>query len=303
MGRKHYDPGEALFSVKKISDREIQRTLGETLRRLRKCARISQDQLAQVLNLHQTAVCRIEAGSQNLEPWHLQQLAEIFGVPVSSLLAGQVNYWQVATKYGQKPPFPEKYRDQAHTKVREMLPLLTYVRAARGGDYLFKVIDELEVDLVFLSSPDQPVSTILYLDILRSLIKEGLLANRAVLKKIVAEARSEGVQGFLHPIYATQENVLNLMKSLVLNAHHYESNFTYKMESESKDCLEVSATPAAFLNKLGFKDELIGDYICEYRKEFYTQFPKYIGAKLLDVKETQCSFRGADSCVYELRFK
>lgn len=75
--------------IEKIKDR-----IGPVIHRMRKCAGVSQTELADILSLHQTAVCRIEQGSpQRLSVMELYVLSQFFGVKMENLIQGDVNYW------------------------------------------------------------------------------------------------------------------------------------------------------------------------------------------------------------------
>lgn len=69
--------------IKKGCEERMLASLGETVKRLRKCAHISQMDTADILALHQTAVCRVELGLQSLQPWQLQKICELYdlGLP------------------------------------------------------------------------------------------------------------------------------------------------------------------------------------------------------------------------------
>ncbi len=287
--------------LKKGQDEKMLQNLGETVKRLRKCAHISQEQIAETLSLHQTAVCRVELGLQSLQPWHLQKLAELYDIRVTSLLSGQINYWQVAQRFNQPPPFPPRYLELAFSKVRELLPLLQFMAAQKGQAYTRRLLEELSLDLVYLRGPDQPMGVNCTLDLLRRSVKTGTLTDRT-LKNLVDETRSESVQGFLHSLYQTQSSAMSLVKSLILNAHHYESNFVYTMDDDKgQDGIVLTVKPAEHMKFLPYKDETLGDILCRYKREYLTQFPLYIGAKPMRLEETECHFHGAAQCVYKIR--
>ena len=284
--------------LKKGQDEKMLEILGETVKRLRKCAHISQERIAEVLILHQTAVCRVELGLQSLQPWHLQKLADLYDVRVTALLSGQINYWQVAERFGQTPPFPKRYLELVFGKVRQLLPMLQFMQQQKGQAVTKRVLTELDLDMNYLRGPDQPIGVNCSLDIMRQLIKLGILNDRT-LKALVDETRTESVQGFLHSLYQTQSSPINLLKTFILNSHHYESNFIYEIEDEPKHTgIVLTVKPAEHMKFVTYKDEGLGDVQCRYKREYLMQFPKYIGAKPAQLEEKECLFHGAEKCVY-----
>lgn len=286
--------------LKKNDEDKVLESLGETVKRLRKCARVSQQELANLLGLHQTAVCRVESGMQSLQPWHLQKLSEIFDVRVTAILSGQINFWQIAERFGQRPPFPSRYLQHAHSRVRELLPLLQFATTVKGKSFVNKTLDKLGLDPVYIQGPDQPIGVDANLDLLRHLIKAGVVSTKN-LHDLVNHTRSEKVQGFLDVIYRTQSGSLNLLKTLILNAHHYESNFKYEMREEKGDSLVLSIKPAEHMAEIQYKDEQLGDFLCHYKQEYLTQFPLYIGAKPAQLQESECHFHGSGQCIYTIK--
>ena len=287
--------------LKKGQDEKILEALGETVKRLRKCAHISQERIAEILGLHQTAVCRVELGQQSLQPWHLQQLSELYDVRVSDFLSGQINFWHTAERFGQKPPFPERYQEMVFSKVRELLPILQFVTTQKGRAYAQRVLRDidLELDLNYLRGPDQPMGVNCHLDLMRHSIKTGVLTDHT-LKLVVDETRTEAVQGFLHPLYQTQSSPFNLLKTFVLNSHHYESNFVHTLLEDGKEELVLSVKPTEHMANVKYKDADLGDVLCRYKREYLSQLPVYIGAKPVRVLEKDCHFHGAAQCVYTI---
>ncbi len=301
-GRKKDNRKLPVGPLKKGQDLKILATLGETVKRLRKCAHISQERIADVLGLHQTAVCRVELGQQSLQPWHLQQLSELYNIRVGELLSGQINFWQVAERFGQKPPFSDRYRELAHSKVRELLPLLQFFDTQKGRAYVQRLLREVDLalDFDYLRGPDQPIGVNCYLDLLRHSLKLGML-DEGNLQLMVEETRTEAVQGFLHSLYQTQATPMNLLKTYLLNSHHYDSNFDYSILESGSDAVVLAVKPTEHMAKVSYKDAELGDFLCRYKREYLSQLPAYIGGKPLRVQEKECHFHGAAQCVYTIQ--
>lgn len=66
--------------------KQITATLGENLRAFRLARRISQEELADICNLHRTYIGSVERGERNVTLSTLEVLAQAVGVSVPSLL-------------------------------------------------------------------------------------------------------------------------------------------------------------------------------------------------------------------------
>jgi transcriptional regulator with XRE-family HTH domain len=65
---------------------DLQRTLGQNLRRYRQSCGLSQEAFADVLDLHRTYVGGLERGERNLTLRSIERLAEILDIPPLDLL-------------------------------------------------------------------------------------------------------------------------------------------------------------------------------------------------------------------------
>ncbi len=279
---------------------KIRKQLGQTIYNLRKTTRVSQTKLGEVLSLHQTAICRIEQGTQNLTPSELYLLSQFFDVKIDSLLVGDIDYWIVAERFSQTPPFPERYRIYPYSKLREVLPVLEYIKNTHGVSNMNKILGKMNLNATFLINPDQKVGAYCHLDILKDLIQKGLL-NTQNLDKVISYTRTMSVQGFLHNTYIAQTSSLNLLFAWILNLPHYETNFKYDvLECNKQDSCTIAVTPADHMKDVSYKDDILGDFLCQYRKKYFMELPRYIGKPPLQLVEKECHFHGHPQCVYEL---
>ena len=66
--------------------RELQRSLGQTIRDLRKNRGYSQETFAQAVGLHRTYISDIERGERNVSLHNLVRIANTLELPLSQLL-------------------------------------------------------------------------------------------------------------------------------------------------------------------------------------------------------------------------
>lgn len=278
----------------------FEKTVGETLHLLRKCAKVSQVELGTILSLHQSAISRIESGQQNLSPYELWLISQHFGVSIDDLIAGTVNYWAVAEKFGQRPPFPPRYREHPYSKVREVLPLLLFINKTKSHDYTNKLLTKLGLNNLLFVNPDQTIGSQVFLDLFHHSVETGIL-SRKNFSKLIEFTRADNVHGFLDRIYKVQTSSIGLLQTWALNSAHYESNFHYEIQHLDHDHFDLSVTPNKHMKILPYRDEKLGDLLCEYRKEFLTNFPRYIDQRPVKIVEDQCQYRGYEKCVYKIQ--
>lgn len=288
------------FSAAKRGHDNLQEVLGKTVRFMRKTGRISQVEFGKLLDVHQTAVCRIEKGSQSLTPEQLSIISKYFSVSVDSLLAGEVNYLRIAEQFGGAPPLPERYRSLAFSKMREPRPLLQFAHEARGNSFARKLLTSIGLEEVLFLNLDLPISVNCNLDMARKLIETGTL-TKEMFPRLVEQTRTEASQGFLHKIYSTQENPISLMQAWIINAHHYESNFKYAIEGLNSNAIDLTITPNAHMADVRYKDETLGSFLCDYKKAYFHSFPALIGQAPLTIEEKECHFHGHAKCVYSMK--
>ena len=97
------------------------RALGETIRLLRKKSKLNQTELAEAVGIHQTAVSQWEKGRTAPDVLSLRRISELFGLPMESILRGDV----------EMEPNPEWYsavKDEVKRRRRRM-PILGSVQA------------------------------------------------------------------------------------------------------------------------------------------------------------------------------
>lgn len=273
--------------------------LGDTLHYLRKTAKISQEEMGKLLGIHQTAVCRVEKGLQSLTPEQLFVLTKHFDVKLDSLLDGRIDYWKIAERFGRKPLLPKRYTEFPFSKNRELLPLLKFAAVLKSEEYASEMLISLGLKQALLKDPDMPIGVNVALDLFTYLLKDGSLSKKT-FKTLINQTRLEETQGFLHPIYQTQEGSLALVQTWTLNAHHYDSNFKYEIEEVDSKHITLTITPAIHMRQVQYKTDVLGDVLCEYKKRYFEQFPAYINEKPLKLEETSCHFHGNAKCVYKL---
>ena len=82
---------------------DIKVIIGKNITKLRKKHNLTQNQLAEKLNYSDNAVSRWERGEVSPSIETLEQIAQVFNVPIANLLAEDA--WEITTKYNKKQAY------------------------------------------------------------------------------------------------------------------------------------------------------------------------------------------------------
>lgn len=266
---------------------------------MRKCAKLSQTEVGDLLKLHQTAIHRIESGEQNILIHDLHSFADFFGVKIDNILSTRINYWELAKRFNQDVPLPTRYRTLVHSRVREVMPLLSFVRKNFDPVVFEKLMSTHGLEEFYFENPTAQLGTLCNLDLLHYSLKEGLLTEKN-FPQLIQETRSTATVEDLETTFRAQKFSVPLLQSLILNAPLYEQNFEYTIQELQKNSLTVSIHPRDHMIEMPYKDAVLGDFLCRYKKQMFSEFPKLIDHRSCKVEETECHFHGSSQCVYKI---
>lgn len=102
---KTQQPGRATMSAPKEIDR---RALATRLKEAREYLELSQDEVAQVLNVQRSAISLIEAGQRKVDAIELQKLAELYQRPIGYFTGEE----------GAPAPIPESVQHLARAAAK-----------------------------------------------------------------------------------------------------------------------------------------------------------------------------------------
>jgi hypothetical protein len=192
--------------------------------------------------------------------------------------------------------------DFHHTsKVRSVLPFIQYFTAQLGEGKFDKFCEENSIDPDFFRVLDNQLNITFTLDLITTLMKKGVL-KRTDLQKLVQPISTPLIHGNLHEDYDQMTGPLELVQCLIQNKEKYETNFKYQLEEKDNRSLVVSVAPNPVLTQFDYKNELLGDFLCQYKQQYFKRFASYKAAgELATIEEKQCHFHGHERCIYEIR--
>jgi len=279
------------------------------MRTARKRVGLSQVEVAAHLGISQGALSKLEHGY--LVPTAPQWFGfcELTSISPDCLVQG---YLETTLKNETIPDFEKsgyrmnpKYLSRTGTKVRALLPWIQWIQNAIGEPKLEELYDHLGVDPDIWIDYDYSFSLELALDLFRTVTDLGILDVDSLegFNRMLIAPRNHGS---LAKIYLKEENPSDRLERLIRNAIHYEKNFHYTLETKStpraKQILEIK--PRFFLQTSSYRnDPVLGDFLCQYKKLYFSTVPIWNSGHHAELHEKQCHFHGSDTCVYEIQFR
>ncbi len=273
--------------------------LGKTVQKLRKAAKLSQQNFAHMIGLHQASLSRVESGLQSLLPSQLAFLSEYFGIEIGSMLTGKVNLWKVSERFGFAPTLPDRYQKHLHSRVRETLPIVGLLNETIGEYKTQEILHHLELDNLLYLSPDHLISANCNLDLIRHSIEHKFLKPNN-LSSLVRQSLKSEAHGVLDSIYHSQTTPIHALQARVLSSRLYEENFNYELTNIRENATTLVITPQKHMEEIPYNDEVLRNFLCRYKKKMFSLFPTYINLPPLTLNERECLFKGQNQCIYEL---
>lgn len=286
-------------SIFEIDAESLSHELSHTLLMVRKVAGVNQVELGKILDLHQSAVSRIEMGDQLLTPRQMILLATFFDISFDDFIRGTVDYWRLAEKFKRKAPFPARFIKLPYSKVRDVLPILKFTTQSKGDSKLKEVLNTFEVLPEYLKNPDMNLGTGFAADLYSTLLDRKLIQLTDV-NEIAKISLTKEIQGFLSHVYDGCSDAISLLRARISNSKHYESNFDYQLNESQKNQAHLVISPAKHMSEVKYSNESVGDLICGLRKEQMKLLPTQIGLPRFELKELECSFHGGAHCIYQI---
>lgn len=285
-------------------EQQVAQKIASLMRASRKRAGMTQVEVSKVLQISQSALSKIESGILIPSAPQWFEFCGTTGISPDSLTTGLIEHQTPATlqhgTHGIHFKLPKMYHNNRASKMRAMLPIVTYFRNAVGEEKFEAYFKKIKMDSEMVYDLDAQVSLNFFLDLARALVTEGLLKAKD-FSKLTESVNRPQTHGLVHRQFDGQTG-LNVLSVLLANADKYECNFEYHVEEQKKNQLVMSVTPAAHLREIPYRnDAILGNFLCKYKQHYFERFTSYGGSKAATLRELQCHFEGADSCVYQLK--
>lgn len=286
---------------KKTTQNDINQNIrvGRALQSIRSVAKVSQIKLAEILNTEQSAISRIEKGTQNLSLYELHLICLHFDIRADEFLRNEIDYWRLAEKFGTAAPYPERYTRDPFVRFRQVSPLLEAVSLSKGEAFKERLLADLDFENFLVRHPDQKIGTTFELDLLER-IEAAKISIPTLLPSWTSMSLTRKCLGDLHSSLSHYHSKKDAILGWYLNAEQFETNFNYEIDLQNESELRVLARPGRHFVENNFREHAQSHHLCTSRKSFLENMPTLSGLKSVRVNEDQCYFRGADSCSYRI---
>ena len=205
----------------------------------RRNAGMTQKELANSLGVIQSTISRIEKGILSPTLFHWMEMCNILKIPQDAISVGYLDHATITkiksdVKEGGHN-LPKRYRDLRCIKIRQILPIINFVREELGDQTYLKVIKEMGMRPTFFINLDNQVNFAFLNDLLEFIghfQKVNKIASKSILK-YAAEGSSHGV---LSIFYNNSSNQIDLMERYFKNSTKYQRAFNIEVK-EVKDNL------------------------------------------------------------------
>lgn len=290
----------------KVSSEEeiVIKRIARLVRATRKQLGLSQESIASKLGLIQSALSRIETGSQMLSAPQWAEFCRFTGISPDSIITGFVDLKRPTTlKQDDRDGtfrIPRRYAKNRGSKIRAMVPFLNYFEATFGEENLHKYLKAQKIDPDFFICLDNQISINFCLDMAEHFSKQGVLKSRDI-PRLAAAVTAPRTHGVLHYQYEGMTDRGSMLELLIQNAHFYECNFAYSIQHRSRKEVEITVTPQEHLKETDYRNHpALGDFLCQYKKHYFSQFTAFGGNKASEIEEVECQFHGHEKCTYRI---
>jgi len=273
--------------------------IGRALQSIRSVSRVSQIKLAEILNTEQSAISRIEKGTQNLSLYELHLICLHFDVRADEFLRNEIDYWRLAEKFGTPAPYPERYTRNPFVRYRQVSPLLEALSLAKGEAFKERILADMNFENFLVRHPDQKIGTWFELDLLEK-IETSKISVPGLMPSWTSMSLTRKCLGDLHTSLSNHHSKKDAILGWYLNADLFESNFEYDIRLQGESELRMDARPGHHFAEGHFRDHEQSHYLCDSRKSILEQIPTLSGLKTVKIHEDQCYFQGAESCTYRI---
>ena len=278
------------------------------MRTARKRAGLSQVEVAQHLGVSQGALSKLENGIlvPNAPQWF--QFCDLTSISPDSLASGYLETLRPISdeihELEQGYRLEKRYLQHRSSKVRTLLPWINYLKHHLGETKVEALCDRLKIDNDIFLDYDFQVSLELLLDLLVEASTLGLLTKDQLfeLRRVLILPRNHGS---ISEVYQASSHPAERLERLIENSSLYERNFHYSLESVAgknpRQTLMIK--PALTLAEIPYRRKELGDFLCQYKRLYFSNVPVWGSKYRTDLIEKECLFHGSNRCIYEIRYQ
>lgn len=282
------------------TDPIAQERIGDILRVTRRHLGINQMEVAPRLGLDQSALSRVESGKQILTHAQWLVFCRYAGISPEATSLGTIEPEQPESAIR----LPERYAFEKHSKVRSLLPILSYAKSTLGDGGFRSFLEANKLHADYFLNLNAEINFNFTIDLAEALIRKTRLRDRDA-EGVTRTARDASSHGMLYHHYdCVFSDQLQLVLAYIQQASKYGRYFGYEVLDATPGKLEIAVTLLPELNAFDYgKSPILGDFLAHYGKGYFQNFSAYGGQTPLQVTllENHYAGGGKPRCVYRLK--
>lgn len=276
--------------------------VAETFERLRWTANLSQQKWIDLMGIQWWQYHRIKAGTEAIPNKVIERVAQYFKISPKNLIAGNVDFGEVAAMVHKGSALPERYTKAAYGRKRTTITSIEFLEKYFGWRLKLDVLAAHGATEADLRDPFSPISMHLISDIcaylhdhrqfrapdFQAMGAYSYFANRKTLVgKIFSEMRS--------PSELYEFFILEAMKI-------FEQNCIYSIERKNDNGMTIDVlTHPDVAAECGVR-HLGNVHTCHLKAGMVVTLPRYLNLPNAKVRKTACVHQGDSVCRYEVDF-
>jgi len=237
---------------------------------------LTQKNLADQLGVIQSTISRIEKGILSPTLFHWMEMCQIMKIPQDAISVGYLDFASITKiKSDQKEGghiLPKKYRDLRCLKVRQILPLINFLRNEFGDEAYLETIKSMGMRPTFFVNIDNQVNVAFLNDFLAQ-IGNFQKINRTTSKSILRYTSANDSHGILSNLYRNAQDQMDLMARYLKNTAKYQRAFNIEVKKTSDNEItfkaEIPEPLRPMILSLGIENEnFLWNFYETYLKKF-----------------------------------
>lgn len=274
------------------------------IRAARKLKGKTQREVAGLLGITQANLSLVESGKATLSHAEFFRICEVLSLnPEDAFYSGYIDTCLPVESKSLYPEsrfkVPKKYLHHQGSKVRTIRTHLRYFAHRMGEAKLHEYFQHVKIDPDFFVVYDNQLNIRFSMDLLTCLAEKGFL-KPSDIPTLTAPLTSQDIHGRLHREYQAFRSTKELIRRFISHIERYETNFKYGIQEETATSLVISHQPSLHMRYFGYRSEILGDFLCSFKKDYLRTFSTYSGMAPVTIQERECIFKGAPRCIYEV---
>jgi transcriptional regulator with XRE-family HTH domain len=237
----------------------------------------TQSYISQETGITQGTLSKIEAGVCSVSAKHWFLLSRLLDIPTESVWSGLIDRGVKPGREVEKNTFklPKKYFTNAHSSVKEIIPIMEFVIQEKGKDQLETYLKSLKMVDYFFYDLNNKINFNFAIDLLKHFYPDQL--GDELYKRIGGLAKEELYHGVHASEYRKKNTGLNLLKNYIDNSAFYQDAYKYKILEKGSDSLEF------IMESTNENNDEIEKVLIPFKKAYLEQLTKMDDDSQLDI--------------------